>query len=188
MKHESSAHICAVDNLCCTIKTAEWTHASRCIYLQIWAEMGRNIIKTCMQCFCVKCQSKSHVGFTKKESFPSQTENVLHTWSWSTNWPVEYHWFYSCSCHALYCIILYRFCHFWHTSLWPTSTGIPSPLPSDRTDARHLTIIILTLFNPVNENFPPFALILPHHCCTIVPKALYPQLQQWQGLHEVEKR
>ena len=53
-------------------------------------------------------------------------------------------------CIVLYCIVLSRFCHFWHTSFWPTSTGIPSPLPSDRIDARHLTIIILTLFNPVN--------------------------------------
>ena len=72
---------------------------------------------------------------------------------------------------SLYCIVLYRFCHFWHTSFWPTSTSIPSPLPSDRIDA--LTIIILTLFNPVNEDFRPFALTLPRHWCTILPKATY---------------
>ena len=66
-------------------------------------------------------------------------------------------------CH---CIVLSRFCHFWHTSFCPTSTGIPSPLPSDRIDARHLTIIILTLFNPVNEDFLPClnrTLSLLHH-------------------------
>ena len=25
--------------------------------------------------------------------------------------------------HVLYCTVLYRFCHFWHTSFWPTSTA-----------------------------------------------------------------
>ena len=45
-------------------------------------------------------------------------------------------------------------------SLWPTSTGIPPPLPSDRIYVRHLTVITLTLSNPVNENFPPFNLYL----------------------------
>ena len=84
-------------------------------------------------------------------------------------------------------IVFYRFCHFCHTLFWLMNTGIPSPLLSDRTDARHLTIIILTFFNPVNEDFPPFALTLPRYCCTILPKAPYPRLQQWQGLPEVEE-
>ena len=86
-----------------------------------------------------------------------------------------------------HCIVLSRFCHFWHTSFWPTSTDIPSPHPSDRTDARHLTIIIITLFHPVNEDFPPYALTLPRHCCTILSKDPYPRQQQWQGLPEVEE-
>ena len=43
-------------------------------------------------------------------------------------------------------------------------------------------------YNPkMIEDFPPFALTVPCHCCTILPKAPYPRLQQWQGLPEVEE-
>ena len=79
---------------------------------------------------------------------------------------------------VLYCIVLYCIDSviFGTPRFWPRSTGILSPLPSDRTDATHLTVITLTLFNPVNEDFPcPFALTLPRHCCTILPKSpLFP--------------
>ena len=43
------------------------------------------------------------------------------------------------------------------------------------------------IINHVSEDYPPFALTLLRHCCTILPKAPYPWLQQWQGLSEVEE-
>ena len=87
-------------------------------------------------------------------------------------------------CIVLYCIVLIRpfLAHLvlTHEYRYPITT-------SQWQDWCPLTIIILTLFNPVNEDFPPYALTLPRHCCTILPKALYPRLQQWQGLSRVEE-
>ena len=42
-------------------------------------------------------------------------------------------------------------------------------------------------FNPSLRISLPFALNLPCHCCTILPKAPFPQMQQWQGLSKVEE-
>ena len=47
---------------------------------------------------------------------------------------------------AVQVLVLFRFCHHWHTSYKPTSKGNPSPLPSDRINAHHHTSIILTHF------------------------------------------